>query len=536
MAMPVAKRARRQDVTLELRCEWGACQETFCNMRDFCIHVEEHHQELTRFTTTGEFEAEDRLSCQWRDCGIMADSGEELKRHALFHCHHTKLKQWGEAALKTQPDLGACIVGSHNRNILPPTPGHGHLTCLWEHCGMTLDNPELYYRHVDNHAQAVNVSSTEKQAKVFQCGWTDCKFVTRNGLFKLCEHLRSHTREKIAACPRCGGMFANNTKLFDHIRSQTATEDLRFKCAHCQRRYASEKFLRKHLVIHVRAHRCTMCEMTCPTPSALRNHMRFRHSTERPHRCGICPYSCVNLNDLQKHLDTHNQEPIYECHHDNCDFAARAMDALTRHYKKAHLKQQSPWYQCHLCEQSFTRGNNLTIHLEKKHQLKSHSRLKYMLHPDGFMRLLMNPTDTAGLTRQSCEAEGRDSDQPAALGSLSSSNLRKRGQKRKLDDVEGGSGSAHQYPQDEDSQPGLYGHQSIITHNANDGRREELGTVVVQPVDYAMKEYVEGVSHSLMLEDSDVYQLACEDEDSLGRLCIVVPVQCDESLESLLMG
>lgn len=26
------------------------------------------------------------------------------------------------------------------------------------------------------------------------------------------------------ACPTCGGMFANNTKFFDHIRRQTALE------------------------------------------------------------------------------------------------------------------------------------------------------------------------------------------------------------------------------------------------------------------------------------------------------------------------
>jgi len=26
------------------------------------------------------------------------------------------------------------------------------------------------------------------------------------------------------ACPTCGGMFANNTKFFDHIRRQTALD------------------------------------------------------------------------------------------------------------------------------------------------------------------------------------------------------------------------------------------------------------------------------------------------------------------------
>lgn len=53
------------------------------------------------------------------------------------------------------------------------------------------------------------------------CADCDCSF---KGRCKLREHLRSHTQEKVVACPTCGGMFANNTKFFDHIRRQTALD------------------------------------------------------------------------------------------------------------------------------------------------------------------------------------------------------------------------------------------------------------------------------------------------------------------------
>lgn len=53
------------------------------------------------------------------------------------------------------------------------------------------------------------------------CSDCDCTF---KGRCKLREHLRSHTQEKVVACPTCGGMFANNTKFFDHIRRQTALD------------------------------------------------------------------------------------------------------------------------------------------------------------------------------------------------------------------------------------------------------------------------------------------------------------------------
>lgn len=61
------------------------------------------------------------------------------------------------------------------------------------------------------------------------CLWLHGAFLpgcacTFKGRSKLREHLRSHTQEKVVACPTCGGMFANNTKFFDHIRRQTSLD------------------------------------------------------------------------------------------------------------------------------------------------------------------------------------------------------------------------------------------------------------------------------------------------------------------------
>lgn len=49
-----------------------------------------------------------------------------------------------------------------------------------------------------------------------------CNFTTVNH-YKLKEHCRSHTREKIFACVTCGGMFANKTKLVDHMVRQNSS-------------------------------------------------------------------------------------------------------------------------------------------------------------------------------------------------------------------------------------------------------------------------------------------------------------------------
>ncbi|XP_069732514.1 histone H4 transcription factor isoform X3 [Phaenicophaeus curvirostris] len=228
----------------------------------------------------------------------------------------------------------------------------------------------------------------------------DCTF---KGRCKLREHLRSHTQEKVVACPTCGGMFANNTKFFDHIRRQTALDQQRFQCSHCSKRFATERLLRDHMRNHVNHYKCPLCDMTCPLPSSLRNHIRFRHSEERPFKCDYCDYSCKNLIDLRKHLDTHSKEPAYRCEFEACSFSARSLCSIKLHYRKVHEGDAEPRYKCHVCDKCFTRGNNLTVHLRKKHQFKwpsGHPRFRYKEHEDGYMRLQLVRYESVELTEQ----------------------------------------------------------------------------------------------------------------------------------------
>lgn len=50
---------------------------------------------------------------------------------------------------------------------------------------------------------------------------------------KLKDHIRSHTQEKVVACPTCGGLFSNATKFFDHIKRQSQSDGRLLHSRYC---------------------------------------------------------------------------------------------------------------------------------------------------------------------------------------------------------------------------------------------------------------------------------------------------------------
>uniref|UniRef100_UPI00398E3EC7 histone H4 transcription factor n=1 Tax=Pristiophorus japonicus TaxID=55135 RepID=UPI00398E3EC7 len=413
--------------SLVLLCEWGSCGFTASGMEEFSNHIAGHLKEQLQRDVNA-IEPQEEHQCLWADCGFYSvKSSADLIRHVYFHAYHTKLKHWGLQSLQAQTELEHCLLDQQSRNVIPEIPES--FVCLWGHCDSSFENPEWFYRHVDMHGMCSDRDATIDTNLIIPCCWKDCE-ATFKVKFKLREHLRSHTQEKVVACPTCGGMFASNTKFFDHIRRQTAMEYQRFQCSHCSKRFATERLLRDHMRHHVNYYKCPFCDMTCPAPSALRNHIKFRHSDEKPFRCEYCEYSCKNLVDLRKHLDTHSEDPTYRCEFAGCTFSARSQYSIKSHYRRVHEGDLEPRYKCHVCDKCFTRGNNLTVHLRKKHQFKwpsGHPRFRYKEHEDGYMRLQLVRYESVELTEQLMkdrEKQESHSDSTPDSLVLSEANLR----------------------------------------------------------------------------------------------------------------
>uniref|UniRef100_A0A3Q3WTA4 C2H2-type domain-containing protein n=1 Tax=Mola mola TaxID=94237 RepID=A0A3Q3WTA4_MOLML len=380
----------------EVDCEWASCGFKGHSMEELSEHMSQHLKDY--LGDSDALEELEEYACLWSGCEFMSmGSPAELEAHAYFHNYHGKLKFLGSQLLRSRPDLPSCNLGLHGTNVVPE--GSERYICQWEHCDSTFNNPEWFYRHVDNHVESAESQSLAQQQQALLCHWTGCDafFKIR---YRLREHMRSHTQERLVACPTCGSMFSSNTKLFDHLHRQAEPVES-LVCEHCGKAFSSERLLRNHVRQHVNQVKCPFCDMTCTTFAALKIHIRFRHCDERPFPCDFCDKRFKNQRDLQRHTEVHNEGTVYHCTVEGCDYSCHTLPTMSHHFKRVHEGMSK--YKCHICDKVFSWCYSLTLHLRKKHELKwpsGHSRFRYRKDVDGFLKVNMVRYETVEVTKQ----------------------------------------------------------------------------------------------------------------------------------------
>ncbi|XP_062596900.1 histone H4 transcription factor-like [Saccostrea cucullata] len=422
-----ASRPELRRLPLSLMCEWASCKETFQDMEQFTNHLKAH---LTGVTSNGIMEEATEYRCLWRDCEMtITGHVTDFVRHVYFHSFHVKIKCLGSQMVQTLK-LQGCQLDEQSRNLIPELPER--LQCGWKGCETIMDIPEAFYRHVDSHA--VSFPEGNNVPGGCKCSWEGCDAVSKSR-YKLREHLRSHTQEKIIACTVCGGLFSPRTKFLDHMKRQEETDVQCYQCSHCDKRYTTERLLRDHVRHHVNQYKCPCCDMTCPTPSSLKTHLRYRHTTQAPYKCDHCGHGAKSIADLKKHLESHNIDVPYHCHIPDCSYTSRTFQSLENHFKRLHQDLDVQKYKCHVCSTLFTRGTNLTSHLKKKHKFRwpsGHSRFRYKMQEDGYLQLQTVRYESIKLTEQMESDEAVSSEVDVnPLSSTDSEEVISRSKKRR---------------------------------------------------------------------------------------------------------
>merc|ERR1719318_1209311 len=72
--------------------------------------------------------------------------------------------------------------------------------------------------------------------------------------------------------------------------------------------------------------------MTCASPSTLTNHIRYRHTKEKPFACEFCAYRGKTPADIKSHLRIHYNEVEMKCPEQDCEFTCRAKVTMKQHH------------------------------------------------------------------------------------------------------------------------------------------------------------------------------------------------------------
>lgn len=261
--------------------------------------------------------------CQWSGCLYESNDPDEISRHVNYHAYHTKLKCIG-SNIRTRIKLPKCCRDSEWKNVVDlPAP----LLCRWEECLKYFRNYQLYLYHVAAHIQ--EGPRGNKVEGGLECKWTGCSNLYPN-LYKLRDHIRHHTKEKIVACPDCGATFASNTKFHVHCKRQIPIDVQGFQCSHCNKFYPTEGILRDHMQMHVFNYKCSLCDMSCESPASLAKHVRYRHVSTRSFPCQLCNHAAKSQQDLDSHMTVHTNGPNFSCHFEGCLYKCKGAYTLDR--------------------------------------------------------------------------------------------------------------------------------------------------------------------------------------------------------------
>ncbi|KAJ9576162.1 hypothetical protein L9F63_006984 [Diploptera punctata] len=405
------KYIRLKDEKLNLKCDWQDCDFTSTDVDTFVRHVSLH---IPHLDVRMNEDNEGVYVCLWESCGFETSDSKEIVRHVNFHSYHTKIKCIG-ANVVLRMKFPPCTYDEDSRNLVPDLPDV--FMCGWMKCDRIFNNSQMYFYHVQAHV--MNNPRGKFIASGIPCAWRGCKSVFRT-TYKLSDHVRTHTQEKVIGCPTCGGLFASRTKFFDHCKRQVPLELQGYQCSHCSKYYPSERLLRDHMRHHVNHYKCTFCDMTCPTPSSLGQHIRYRHLDSKPFKCDFCDYSAKSQYDMKHHVTTHYSEELCRCGEEGCGFSCRSTYALNKHYRKDHQGDDQPLYCCHICEEKFERGSILTKHLFSKHCFRwpsGHCRFRYKHEEDGYFRLQTVRYESLEVTQEMMQSECSGSQQPVCASS-----------------------------------------------------------------------------------------------------------------------
>ncbi|XP_037035019.1 gastrula zinc finger protein XlCGF52.1-like [Bradysia coprophila] len=212
-------------------------------------------------------------------------------------------------------------------------------------------------KNVSNGQTKINNS-----LKPFSCDFCPKTFARKDYLNT---HRLMHTKEKIFQCDQCPKKFITQNYLNKHFRASHLKP---FVCVECPMKFKTESLLKKHKQTHepfwtkTKTYECYVCKEKRHfwKIGHLLNHMRSRHSSERPYHCEQCPKTFAVKAYLTAHKATHSlRENIHEC---NVCHKSYYRKVILASHMKSHYTDRP--FKCEKCPKSFLHKSDLSRHIQ----------------------------------------------------------------------------------------------------------------------------------------------------------------------------
>lgn len=221
--------------------------------------------------------------------------------------------------------------------------------------------------------------------KNLPCDMCHKMFATRNSLWV---HKKTIHRDKWdLLCSQCG-YGTNSKEMFEEHLQKAGENHAGFKCDACDKEYANQQNLDKHIQLYHVDHHCKYCNKEYSNRNNLLRHIQRSHGKQKfrdipcsqcnkmfytkwqlkvhmnlhinkKHHCQYCDYHTVYPQALKTHVKIHTKQ--YNCICDWCGKGFMNKCALKNHIASEHL---GVIVSCSVCQKKFHAQKYLDLHME----------------------------------------------------------------------------------------------------------------------------------------------------------------------------